>query len=97
MLHHIEVPVGRRVTSVTFNGQPLTLRAHPPTISLVPVTDRGVLYQPPTTHFGKPLADLSPLTIARLTIEYLEELIAQAGRFVSPQTTPNDTPNSLGS
>jgi hypothetical protein len=78
MIHHIEVPEGMRVASVAFNERPLQLRPHPPMVSLAPVTDRGIRYEPPTIHLGNPMADLSPTTVARLAIDYLDGLIEKA-------------------
>jgi hypothetical protein len=81
MIHHIEVADGMRVASVAFNGRLLELRPHPLMVSLAPVMDRGVRYDPPTVHLGSQLADLSPTTVARLAVSYLDKLVERAAQL----------------
>lgn len=41
-------------------------------------TDYGDRFDPPTSHQGKPLSNPSPIIVARLTMTYLEQLVAEA-------------------
>ncbi|MCP3462129.1 hypothetical protein [Bradyrhizobium sp. CCGUVB23] len=50
----------------------------PGKVHLVAVTDRGKVYQPPVTHLGKPISDLSPIVAAELAVKYLETKLAEA-------------------
>ena len=46
--------------------------------TLVPVTDRGITYRPPTSHLGQPLTDTSLLHVAERGLAYIEALVAAA-------------------
>jgi hypothetical protein len=47
-------------------------------VLLVPVTDRGAVYQPPTTHLGKGFGRPSSIIVAELTVAYLESILSEA-------------------
>ncbi len=68
---------GGRIEGET-SGDPLVIAITPATATLIPVTDRGNVYKPPTEHQGIPLEDTSPLAIAELAISYMRNMIADA-------------------
>jgi hypothetical protein len=49
-----------------------------PRVELAPVRDSNVKYQPPEMHSAMPIVDKSPAGCARLAIEYLERMLAEA-------------------
>lgn len=51
-----------------------------PSVRLVPVKNErwGDVFSPPTMHLGEKLPNIAPLTIAKLAIDYLENLVAEA-------------------
>lgn len=61
------------------DGKPLLCETKPNTVKLLPVTGRGgVIYNPPTHHKGKPIGDTSPITLAKLCVQHLSDLISEA-------------------
>lgn len=71
-------PLGNLVLGKSSDA-PFSVEVHnEPTCVLVPVKDRGVSYQPPTTHLGQQLDDTTPLAVGRLAVLYLEALINDA-------------------
>jgi hypothetical protein len=44
----------------------------------LPVTDKGVVYHPPTEHFGRPFGYPLADTIAAVAAAYLEEVLREA-------------------
>ena len=48
------------------------------TLILTPVRDRGQTYNPPTSHAGAGLDDLSPVAVGSVYLAYLGALIAEA-------------------
>jgi len=67
-------------------GKPLTVAYYPPRVHLVPVTDRGVTYQPPKTFLNKPIADTSPLAVAHEVLQFMVILFGEAeGLIVETQ------------
>jgi hypothetical protein len=57
-------------------GGDVMLRTAKPVYCLLPVTNRGVTFQPPTEHLGRPLTDATPAAVARLALEFYEALVA---------------------
>ena len=57
---------------------PVTIRHHPAKVSLVPVTNRGSVFDPPISHLGKLLADQTVVTIAEHALEYVKGLMTDA-------------------
>ncbi len=71
------LPVDIRATPL--DGKPVLERRTPATAILIEVKARGNrIYNPPTTHLGDDLTDVSPISVAKLAIDYLEGLIAEA-------------------
>lgn len=55
------------------------IRETPSTAKLVPVVGRGhIVYPPPSHHLGKQLEDQGPFHVAKLTLDYLQTLVAEA-------------------
>jgi hypothetical protein len=63
------------------SGSPLKFAITPSTARLIAVTDRGVVYTPPTEHLGKPIQDQSAVGIAELAASYLRAMIESASRL----------------
>jgi hypothetical protein len=61
-----------------------TITFIPASVKVLPVRDRGVDYNPPTSHLGDPIIS-SPISIAEMTISYLEKKIHEGEtRFRQP-------------
>jgi hypothetical protein len=60
--------------------KPLKTTFIPGRLELVTVIDRGVSYQPPTTHRGKPLSKTDPVSVAEVGLAYYEGFILEADR-----------------
>jgi hypothetical protein len=61
------------------DGKPILAETIPAHAVLIPITGRGnIVYQPPTEHLGKPLANQLPVAVGKLGLTYLESLIADA-------------------
>ena len=54
---------------------------------LVSVTDRGVVYDPPITHLGKPIDTPSPIRVAGLALVYLRALVEEAAGLEGHNTS----------
>lgn len=52
----------------------MTIIFNPATIILIPVTDRGVVYAPPSEHLGAPIASQSPIEVARIVLGYCSNI-----------------------
>jgi hypothetical protein len=50
----------------------------PGKVQLVAVTDRGTIYQPPTSHLGKAIGDVNPISVAELAVAYLDAKVGEA-------------------
>jgi hypothetical protein len=59
----------------------------PEHVVLLPVVDRGVRYEPPKEHLGRPIDNSSPAHIAALALAYLDAMLKQAEALLSPGTT----------
>lgn len=64
------------------NGAPPAIITAP-CVKLITVHDPrfGDSFDPPTQHLGSPVEDQSPLNVARLGLEYLESLVAEAAEL----------------
>ncbi|MGE0338805.1 MAG: hypothetical protein AB7O79_02900 [Xanthobacteraceae bacterium] len=66
------------IIEADIEGDPLRFTIQHPTIELLPVKDRGVLYQPPKNHLGSPLSKSDPLSIAEMALIYLRNIVCEA-------------------
>jgi hypothetical protein len=73
--------VSGRPTFIDNAGNPVTVVDTPPTSKIVPVTCRGVVYEPPTSHLGKELESDQVSYIAALGVVYLRSVLLEASRF----------------
>lgn len=84
-IHIHELTVNRGniyVDAKAADGGPIVAEIIPPRAKLNRVYGRGnVPFDPPTTHMGAPLADESPLAVARLALVYMTALIEEAERL----------------
>lgn len=71
--------LGYEVDARSNDGKPILFEFTPFRVALRPVTGRGkISYDPPKNHLGKFLPDNSPLTVAKLAIAYLADLVSEA-------------------
>jgi hypothetical protein len=76
-LHIDELAMAGGVMSLK-SPQAIKVTIQPGRASLLPATTRGVTYQPPTEHCGRPLERTDPVYIAERAIEYYEQLLADS-------------------
>ncbi len=72
------------------DGKLPTVEIHNPHPKLVAVFDDrfgGEWYQPPYEHLGSKLPDSAPLTIARLLMKYVSNLVDEAESYIHQQST----------
>ena len=54
-----------------------------PHVELIPVRDgrSGKIFDPPTTHLGRPIVGNGPASVASLTISYLGQMLTEASKL----------------
>jgi hypothetical protein len=62
----------------SLDGSPLQITHYPARVGLVPVRDRGVDYEPPTSFLGEKLEDPSPVNVATQVLEFMVFLFSDA-------------------
>jgi hypothetical protein len=68
----------------SMDDKPILVVETPAHSVLQPVHARGGLtFPPPTSHRGKPLPNLRPVTVASLAVSYLRELVEEASAMAS--------------
>ena len=69
---------GMGVRATVLSGKPASVHLHAPGIHLLPVRDRGVVFQPPKQHLGKPLPEHSVKGVIIAAEAYLDAMIKEA-------------------
>lgn len=70
------------VTQLESNdGKPVAIETRGPHAKLIPVQGRNRAYDPPTQHRGAPIDGTEPYPCGKLTLAYLEELVADAEKL----------------
>ena len=69
------------------------MRIYPDRAKLIRVTDRGVAYDPPSEHLGLAIQDNGPIAVARLMVQYIEPMIAEAGSLIPKKANPTEGVN----
>jgi hypothetical protein len=64
------------------DGGPIRVEHIPEKISLRPVVDRGVTYNPPKSFLGKTIPDHSPQAVGKVALEFMARVFAEAEGFV---------------
>ncbi|MEC3905363.1 hypothetical protein VOF77_24190 [Leclercia adecarboxylata] len=59
-------------------GSPIKLDLHPSTVEAIPCRNRGITYNPPTSHLGEVLESKSPILIAELGIDFYNSYLIEA-------------------
>jgi hypothetical protein len=59
------------------------LRIYPERAKLIPVRDRGDDYDPPSEHLGSPISDSAPTEVAKLMVQYIEQIIDEAESLIA--------------
>ena len=54
------------------------LRRGPPTTELLQVVNRGVTYDPPRSHLGKDIGEVSALDAGKLALEFFDKMLGEA-------------------
>jgi hypothetical protein len=54
------------------------MRVYPDRARLIPVKDRGKVYDQPNEHLGSAIEDNAPIFVAQLMVQYIEQMIAEA-------------------
>lgn len=69
----------------------------PPGFVLVNITDRGVVYYPPRTHFNQPIGGDDPLVVAEAGLRFYESFVLQLSEAFSAEldTIPSPHPGAL--
>ena len=73
-IHHLEI---RNGNVVTYQGDPMVQTTTPPHPVAVPVQNNGIWFNPPTSHLGKPVLNLHPVTLAELGIAFYSNFVDQ--------------------
>ena len=73
-----EIPMTPGTHTIEFFGSPPKIGWLPPTVRVIPVVDRGITYEPPSSHLGRRIEDSGLFDIANLALEYLQSLVAEA-------------------
>ena len=63
-----------------YEGDPMLVKFHPASIEVISVTNSGVMYSPPNTHLGVPVASKSPIVLARKAISFFEDWIEDSSK-----------------
>ncbi len=63
------------------SDQSLKIDFKPAKTKLIPVNNRGRIYNPPTSHLGKPLILVDPIDIAGLGVSFYGDYFAMAEAF----------------
>jgi hypothetical protein len=79
---------GRVKSDGSFEFENLMVQTTRVVLHLVPVTDRGILYHPPTVgeYFGEYLSEVSPIGVATIAIRYLTRIIGEAESYATRAT-----------
>lgn len=84
-VEHMEINNAAGRVDIKYRGKnPLHFKFIPGEVKLLPVFDRGIKYDVPTTHLGRPI-EAKPLAVAKLTAEYLKSLIEEAEKKFPPR------------
>jgi len=73
----------RNIKATGPDGEDLPVELVNPQLALTTVYDRrfGDHFDPPTIHLTRPIVDTTPRGIANLAIQYLEEMLKEAGKL----------------
>jgi hypothetical protein len=63
------------------SDRPIRVEFIPGRVELLPVTNRGRIYDPPRSHLGNRLLSIEPVVIAELGFIFYEDYIKQAEKF----------------
>lgn len=78
-IHHMEIRNGK---VVAYQGDPMVQKTTPQHPVAVPVQNNGIWFNPPTSHLGKAILNLHPITLAELGIAFYSNFVEQVeGKF----------------
>jgi hypothetical protein len=84
-VEHMELRQENGRLDVKYKGKnPLHFNFIPGAVKLLPVFDRGIKYDAPKLHLGK-IIEQNPMTVARLTVDYLKRIIKDAETKFPPR------------
>lgn len=82
-IHNLEIRNGK---IVNYQGDRMIQTTTSPHPIAIPIQNNGVWYNPPTTHLGKSVPDLSPLTLATLGLAFYTDYLAQVEHKFFPNS-----------
>jgi len=74
-IKHMEIRGGN---IVHYEGDPMIVVDHPPTVEAIRVQNSGNWYNPPTTHLGRKITSRHPVVLAELGLNFYETFVANA-------------------
>ena len=77
-VHIRSLTIDEQGNATIIPGSPIKLELHPSTIEAIPCRNRGVTYNPPTSHLGEVLDSKSPVLIAELGMEFYSSYLLEA-------------------
>jgi hypothetical protein len=84
-VEHMEIRNTESRVDIKYRGKnPLHFNFIPGSVKLLPVFDRGIKYDVPKKHMGKPI-EAKPLAVAKLTAEFLKNLMEEAEKKFPPR------------
>ena len=72
----------QHIQARSLDGKPISLKTAPPKALLLPVENRGVTYQPPSSHLGQPLTTLNPIDVGDLALRYFSKRHGEAVKLM---------------
>ena len=74
-IKHMEMRGG---AVISYEGDPMVVTDHPPTVEVVRVKNSGHWYNPPTSHLDQPVTSHHPVAIAELGLKFYEKFVNEA-------------------
>lgn len=84
-INSLQIIQGRLVSGSlepTSPASEITISMYPSHLRLLPVTDRGIVYDVPTQHEGREVGVISVMKAAELAVGYLNRLVVAASQFL---------------
>jgi hypothetical protein len=66
---------------VHYEGDPMIVTHHPPTIEAVRIKNSGNWYNPPTTHLDQKVESIHPVVLAELGFKFYDEFLKEAEKI----------------
>lgn len=85
VINHLSFSIINGVPEIhAYDGNaPIILGYTPARLTLLPVTDKGVRYDPPSEHRGKPLTKLDPIAVAEMGVKFSAVMLDELRELVT--------------